>query len=625
MQLQPDLWIEGPFYVDFNAHGELRVVGPGNHVYMGLPGVGKESFSVDDVKLVGGQLHMVLKFKTNEVSLLDPVIRDVRHIRHLTEGQMSLGPSYAQLIQRDYGRVGPEFVEIVERKIPPSVIWLHTYGEQWYGCRASLLPKGTISRHDEDNATIFRSDEPVVLQIVTESSTMPASVGEVEYRSIDLGTFRDRADFIRHIFNRTTAEITHLIGSSKTSGYSYGTVFPRDWMESATLGVGDFTPEVIDMMFRRSLAKVSQEGRGWHEDVIGEALHRADVKVIDPLSGDVQAERVVIDAMVHRPAGEAAVNREMTDIEPRYLIGLELLSATFWENEDNVDKLHRVAGYLLNQARAKRFITLNPEQFFRHEAGAWRDSERAYGTAKQPIADFAVNGVFYPAALRAIKKFRTKLKLKPAEVKDLDELVAKWDAVRELFAYRTKDGHKCFALALSEAQERGGEMIYTRHEVSHSDEAYYLLYLDPTQEEVMSFVERLLDPNYFYTPSGPLLIGAKESGYTSRLYHGKVIWTKQTALISAAAMRQLSRARKEKWDKEKVELLERVVHTIFNSALSSFATLGEIPELHYDDEGRPRFFDDQIDVEVSANRVQLWSAVGARRIIRDYYQLIRSS
>src|SRR5579862_5186743 len=122
MQLQSDLWIEGPFYVDFNAHGELRIVGPGNHIYCGLPGVGRESFSVDDVKLVGGQLHLLLQFETKSVTLLDPVVRDVRLIRRLTEGGMSLGPSFAQLIQRDYHRVGPEVVEIVAKR-PPSLLW----------------------------------------------------------------------------------------------------------------------------------------------------------------------------------------------------------------------------------------------------------------------------------------------------------------------------------------------------------------------------------------------------------------------------------------------------------------------------------------------------------------------
>jgi hypothetical protein len=634
MQLQPDLWIEGPFYVDFNAHGELRVVGPGNHIYLGLPGIGKESFSVQDVKIVGGQLRLVLGFNENNTVLNDPVIRDVRFVRRLTEGQLGVSPSFAQLLAHDYSRVGPETAEITDGE-EPELVWLHRFGEDWYGCRVKLLSKSTMGRDDSGMATRIKGSEPVLLEITTDSNFAPTRQGKAEYYSIDLGTFRDRADFIRHIFTRTTAEISHLIGSSKTSGYSHGTVFPRDWMESATLGVGDFTPAVIDLMYHRSLAHVDEQGRGWHEDLVGEALHRvSDTQLIDPLSGEIKAERVVIDEISRptpkredHPIGreDHPVDREMTDIEPRYLIGMELLSPEFWKNQGDVERLRRVAGFVLTQARTQNFIVLREEQWGRRDAGAWRDSKYAYSMLGQPIADFAVNAVFYPAALRAIKKFRLKLKMAPREVKDVDSLIQKWDDIRNLYSYRTRDGHSCFALALGGAQRRGGQLIFTRFEVTHTDEAYYLLYLEPTREEVMSFVGRLLDPNYFYTPSGPLVIGAQQPEYTTRLYHGKVIWTKQTALISAAIMRQIERARKEKWPKEQLQQLEQVVSALFNSALSSFASLGEIPELHIDDVGQPRFFDDQIDVEVAANRVQLWSAVGARRIIRDYYQLIRNA
>ena len=46
--------------------------------------------------------------------------------------------------------------------------------------------------------------------------------------------------------------------------------------------------------------------------------------------------------------------------------------------------------------------------------------------------------------------------------------------------------------------------------------------------------------------------------------------------------------------------------------------MGAIPELHYDDNGTPRLYTDQTATEGTMNLVQLWSAMGARCIIRAY-------
>ena len=39
MQLKPGLWIEGAYYVDFDNLGQLRIVGPNNHLHFGSVGV----------------------------------------------------------------------------------------------------------------------------------------------------------------------------------------------------------------------------------------------------------------------------------------------------------------------------------------------------------------------------------------------------------------------------------------------------------------------------------------------------------------------------------------------------------------------------------------------------------
>jgi hypothetical protein len=58
------------------------------------------------------------------------------------------------------------------------------------------------------------------------------------------------------------------------------------------------------------------------------------------------------------------------------------------------------------------------------------------------------------------------------------------------------------------------------------------------------------------------------------------------------------------------------------SMLRAFMTLGAIPELHWDDQGTAKFFNDQIGAISRTSKVQLWSAVGFRRIVREYHDYL---
>jgi hypothetical protein len=595
--------------------------------------VPKTEIEVRKVARRGDHLHILGEFKKSELKLVDPVICSVSQVRSLTE-RPGRHLEFAALIREKYAKAAPNEIRFEVYRGQPSIRYRRSYGDQWYGARL-ILPKGiTVTRMGDESAFVLEGSGPIQFEIIAEASFPhpPRSRQVIRPRQvIDLGRFRDWADFIQHLLDRTALEINHLVTNEKTSGFEYGTIFPRDWMESADLGKGDLAPRAIDYMYERALQFVSPEGVGWHEALIGEAEFERQLKksaIVDSLKevSPAQLQRSV-DLVAERK--ESLVARQMIDIEPRYLMGMNQVSPRFWHNQEAVEKLKRVAGYVLDQARTKSVITFRekPIEVRRHrddryfEVGNWRDSRGAYDGAKQPIAPYDVNAVFYPAALRAIQKYKKRLGV---EASDLPELLEKWQRTEEYYRFLNPDGKPAHALALSEVAIRNERPIVTRLEVNHTDEAYLLAYGEPDRAVVRSFAERLLDERYFYTQSGPTVIGRSEPSYSTLDYHGQVIWTKQTAFCSMGLSRSLSRATQEGWPKEDLELLSKAIQEVYATSLRAFAELGGIPELHYDQDGTPHFYDDQIEAEGQMSKVQLWSAVGARRILRDYHSLVGS-
>lgn len=629
MQLQPDLWIEGIYHVDFSPRGELRVVGRSNHLYLGLAGFSRDEIEVSRVERRGEKLHLHGSFTASTVTLLDPVVRSVRQVRLLVE-RHGQDRTFAEVLRDAYERVAPNEVQFELYRGRPSIRYRRVFGDEWYGARFVFGKDVAVTRQPESKAFELSAPGPIGFQIIAEDSLRPISGRSrrvLRDEVIDLGRFRDRADFIKHLYERTALEVSHLVANDKTSGFEYGTIFPRDWMESADLGSGDLAPGAVDYMYKKALQFVSPEGLGWHENLTGEAAYEAersrqrlleDIR-LTPLKG---LERSL--DLVTREKAEF-INRRMIDIEPRYLMGMERVSPAFWRDKEAVASLKRVAGFVLSEARSKTIITFRekPAEIRRHkddryfDVGSWRDGVGAFDGAKDPIAPFDVNAVFYPAALRALRRFQKRL---GPPIADIEELIGKWDEVEARFRFKS-GGYPAYALALSEATVSGGKDLARRLEVTHTDEAYLLAYGEPEPAVVRSFARRLLDPSYFYTPSGPVITGLGESQYSTRVYQGHVIWTKQTAFCSCGLSRMIKRARKERWSKADQLLLREALEAIFTTSLRAYAELGGIPELYYDHEGQARFYDEQPEAEGQMSKVQLWSALGARRILRDYYEV----
>jgi hypothetical protein len=370
---------------------------------------------------------------------------------------------------------------------------------------------------------------------------------------------------------------------------------------------------------------------GWHEDMVGEYHFEQHDKLgqaersLDDLVAEAEAIKDQIKGWVGR-LRQMYITRNMIDIEPRYLVGLAAGGFTDLD-QDTLTRLRRIAGYIMSQADTHDLITFKkvPDVFKRHRLdkeyhhdGNWRDSEYGHLMVHPVIAPYDVNVVFYPQALRVIQKYASVL---GADAGNAERLIKKWDRVKDWYRFKNVDGKSAFALALYDVQQAREQVQYKQLKVNHTDEAYEMFYGQPLEPDVASFCRRLVEPSYFYTSSGPTIVGAHD-GYTKEQYHGRVIWTKQTAYVAAGLERQLEASRQNHWSAETTRLMRQALAASAEASLQAFHTLQAFPELYIDVNG-PRFYSQQPRPEGIMNTVQLWSAVGARRIMLAYKKVAK--
>lgn len=530
------------------------------------------------------------------------------------------------VFRRDYGESYyqssfefPAWVEVEEIEEPYKGFRLSVSAAS-SGRRAGLRhapPAKKLSLSDSSG----QAEIPFILYCETnDTEVYDRSCVLLGNEAIDFSVFGKDAEKVRRFWERTRIEVEHLLCWGKTSGDRFGTVFPRDWMESAALatsdvalGVGDIPAAGVDYMLKKSLAHVNEKGEGWHEDVVGEYKYK------------------------YEAAGKDLFDRKMIDIEPWYFICLRWVTDSFWQDKEAVRALRRSARYILRRAARQEYITFEPLPEDKEipawqksfgiargywTVGDWRDSQWAYKHIHPIVAPFSVSAVFYPEALKMIAKIGEKIGVDRGEV---DRLIEVWRHKKEAYRFEDYNGTQGFALALYDT--------WKQLRVHHLDEAYlYFLSDDYAKEDVLGFAKRVLDMEYFYTEAGPLIIARNnEMGYTDEEYHGLVVWTKQAAFTIAGLARALDpstglrRAQSspsgQGWelsDEERGLLREAAIKTAQN-LICAYCCLDSIPELHKDSNGRAVEW-----MRGTGSSVQLWSAVGARRIFREYERLVKS-
>ncbi|KKQ94962.1 MAG: hypothetical protein UT66_C0016G0009 [candidate division CPR2 bacterium GW2011_GWC1_39_9] len=599
-----NFWIEGPYYMDFDSFEQLRIVGPGNHLFLGLVDLYKKDLEIKSVSLKRGRLNVEINILKNNFLFHDPVVRNIRRVRKLTEESYEKRKNYKEIVNL-YPDLEPNYIFAEEIGDDRKIFYRRRYGNHWYGV-ALLFQKSMSFKRDEKRRGFILNDSEnnmVSLKIIAESDRLTRRrVDKIMPAAItDLGIFEGRRQLIRNILDRSEKEVEHLITYDKTSGFEYGTIFPRDWMEAADLGEGDLPQEIIDYMYKQALKFVTKKGKGWHEDVIGEYLHET------------------------LQANAKNITRHMIDIEPRYILGLRAVSEEFIE--ENKDKLCQVANYVLREARNKKVITFKKktekEKLFLEDefwqAGNWRDSASAYSGATAPIAPFDVNVVYMPAALKLLSKHKEDLNLK---IPDIDELIAKWEGNYRRFKFENKDKMDGLALAIFNVQDKGEYLNYKQLKVNHLDESFYFVYLDGNEKKAVDFAKKMISKKYFYTPAGPTLVDHR-SGYSTKEYHGEVIWIKQVAFAVMGLYRMYEKGISENWEEKNLKIIKKAIVVTSENIFSAVAILKGMPELYYynKDLDRPAFYDTQEGIEAQMSKLQLWSAVGIRQIIRIYYKI----
>jgi hypothetical protein len=631
MKLEDGLWLEGAYYIDLNQNNEVRVVGPNNHLYFGSTGLQDHRIRILDVQPHDhGEIVLRLYIDPIENFFADPAMGHIRRVRSLTQIFGVQEPTYAEVAHHHPGELAANSISTTVEDDHVTVTYLRTYGDHYYGFKVRW-PKH-IQVHRDDTHRGYRLDGltgPTEISLTTVTDSLPAAyhgalLAAPDYDLRHLDPYW-RA-YAQRLIDRTAAEIEHLVANGKTSGFDYGTLFPRDWIETADLIADDLTPSALRYMYTEPLQHVNEVGAGWHEDIVGEFKYEREQELahlshnIDTL---LSPDHPLYSQLknVFGELDELFVTRQMIDIEPHYLLGLRLVPFASFE-PDVADRLCRVAAFVLERAEAEDLITFNKlaKPFRRqrgdeyYDAGNWRDSTMAFQKIHPVIAPFDVNAVFYPQALRIIRDHHRELGVNRKRV---ERLIAKWDRVRDWYRFTNADGLTAYALALYNVRHEHGELKYNVLMVNNLDEATDLFYGQPTETDVTSFTTRLLSPQYFYTPSGPILVG-RGHGYDHTQYHGEVTWAKQAAYAVAGLEHARTRGQTEGWHTSTLALIEEAITTTAEATLRAFRELDAIPELHYDDHGRARLYSDQPHPEGQMNKVQLWSAAAARRILHAY-------
>lgn len=616
MRLAHDLWIVGGYYIDFDMLDELRIIGPNNHLYCGLIDIPRHKIIIKKIisKKQGYAVEISGVFLSKNINLYSPAMEDIREMRELIGRSHQEKPfvSFLEVRSQYSDKMVPHYIEHKKIKGKNHINYKRFYGEQKNYQITLIFPQKTKVdevKHPYRGHTITgkHKDIPFTLLAETNDCSVKQNIPKMFvikkpptkiFKKLDKKN--EDGSMINYFWKRTEAEIKHLVEWGKTSGDSFGTIFPRDWMESADLGVHDLSPHARDYMYFASLKNVTRTGESWHEDVVGEYRYQ------------------------HELAGKDIFDRNMIDIEPRHIIGLKLLTKKYLKNPETKQKTRSIANYILSKARENSLIIFKKDaetgKFYSH--GNWRDSEYAYKKISETIAPFDVNCVFYPEALRVIGLFQKELGLKTADIR---ALIKKWERVKDWYAFKNPDGTRAYALALYDIKEKNEKTDFKQFKVNHLDESYLLTYHDCAIEDVMSFCKRLVDEKYFFTHSGPTIVAKNNHfGYTTLDYHGVVIWTKQVAFAVLGLSKHLKIGIEQGWDKKILAEIKQAILKTCEAIISAFVKLEAIPELHYDKDGEPKFYTEQKFSGSQMSKVQLWSAVGARRILRKYSELITS-
>lgn len=357
--------------------------------------------------------------------------------------------------------------------------------------------------------------------------------------------------------------------------WRFDTYFGRDTLMSLLLLQPVLTPEAVENGLRSVLQRLSGSGEVAHEETIGEFAILSHLAAGGPASAAPIYDYGMIDESFM--LAPLAVRYLLSD-RSQHARAVAFLASPTGAGESCGAAL--VRNFLPLVARSAAFarhpitdnlIGLKPGQ----RSGDWRDSPDGLDGGRYP---YDVNVALVPAALRAIADllhsglldpylatpaarhalaqsatqwpvwrrfaaplFRVQLAAAPARAQVADYARALGIDAQPALAALSSSAPQFDALALDAA----GHPL----PVMHSDEAFTLLLDDPAPERLEGRIRALLRPfpAGLMTPVGLLVADAAYAGreaqerFSTRAYHGAVVWSWQEALMIAGIDRQLQR------------------------------------------------------------------------------------
>ncbi|MEK7518842.1 MAG: hypothetical protein AAB549_02880, partial [Patescibacteria group bacterium] len=134
-QIDPNLWIEGGWYVDFDQLDQFRIIGPNNHLYCAFIDAPRHRLAIDKVESTPEQKLVVTgRFLKNTFNLYYPVMGDMRTMRRLVmdekTGEMQ---TFLELRKRESSESVPMWIHRSQGADGKALVFRRSYGDHWYG------------------------------------------------------------------------------------------------------------------------------------------------------------------------------------------------------------------------------------------------------------------------------------------------------------------------------------------------------------------------------------------------------------------------------------------------------------------------------------------------------------
>ncbi len=572
-------------------------------------------------ELAGGTLHGI---SADLVASGAPV-----SVRHAIVGSVR--------VIRDYEYTGttPPEVHVAPERVGNTITWQRPRLDGGPGYRLSVeVLEGSLGA--DAPGAIHLSPGPAgklrlrLTALTGDSPLTPLPADE-------LVTAGARADpRLRQILAFLSYEEKLLAGS-----WRFNTYFGRDTLMSLALLMPVLEPRVVEAGLSAVIERLNPSGEVAHEEDIGEfaalrRLRRGETATVAPLydykmiDDDYMLPVVAAHYLLDTPAGRersAAFLARTTAAGTTY-------GAALGKNFRHVVTTARA---FADDPDWRNLVALKPGEY----AGNWRDSREGLGGGRIP---YDVNGVFVPAALAAIDRFRAggalgthlapetaavlapagamartwrreapgwfDVEVEPATAAESISRYARLIGVDPEPALASLDPSPVAFRAVA-LDAHGGPIP-----IMHSDEGFALLLLDLAAAEAVQTASTLLRPfpaglatdvgalvaNPAYAPAALFPLFDRDR------YHGTVVWSWHHAVLAAGINRQLDRGDLDgaaraalATARTRLDEIIAAAHEIRGSELWSWS--------HADGRYRAEAFGQRQGDESESNAAQLWSTV----------------